>query len=446
MSNLGRVVYVVFCVDTEGPLYESLEARFERLSELYGITLPPSKDTFDRLRRQEIPLGGLEAEVARLFSDHRISYKDTWDKLDEMLDRILAAPFRNQLPDSRGGDWLYNWFCVDHIDYKNNPRRRDLGYHNIFDHYRSYLRMTESFQDGLHWHFHPMSVYQDAHRCATSYVNSPHLYETLCRRVIDRDWFPCAFRAGFQAERPDSNLFLEQWIPFDLTNMAVETTEGTPSADFANGRSGDWRTAPSDWSVYHPHHDDYRRVGGCRRWIARALNILNRIAPLTQEEVDKAFARASTGKPTLMGIASHDFREIAVEVEAIRAMLQCSSRRFPGVEFVYSEAKNAFVEVTKAELAQDTSPLELSCTLSGDDRSLFLEVKTRSGLVFGPQPFLAIRMKSGRYLHDNFDFDTLPGRWFYTFDRESILPQDLHTIGVAANDRFGNTFVQKLVL
>ena len=55
----------------------------------------------------------------------------------------------------------------------------------------------------------------------------------------NRGWFPSVFRAGFQAERPDSNLFLEQWIPFDMTNMATDDpTALDVYIDFKNGRSG----------------------------------------------------------------------------------------------------------------------------------------------------------------------------------------------------------------
>ena len=99
---------------------------------------------------------------------------------------------------------------------QKNPRRRDLGYHKIYDFYKKTLDKNKKYKDALHWHFHPMSVYNEAHRCATSYVNSPELYTILCRKIIERNFFPSVFRAGFQAERPDSNLFLEQWIPLIL--------------------------------------------------------------------------------------------------------------------------------------------------------------------------------------------------------------------------------------
>ena len=44
-----------------------------------------------------------------------------------------------------------------------------------------------------------------------------------------------------------------------------------------------------------------------------------------------------------------------------------------------------------------------------------IKVKTISGKVFGPQPFLAIKTKSGRFIHDNFDFDLNKGIWNMPF-------------------------------
>ena len=67
-----------------------------------------------------------------------------------------------------------------------------------------------------------MSTYNEAHKCASSYVNSPELYQIITRRIIERNWFPVVNRAGFHCERPDSHLFLEQWIPFDLSNLSTE--------------------------------------------------------------------------------------------------------------------------------------------------------------------------------------------------------------------------------
>ena len=35
----SNILYVVHCVDTEGPLNETLDATFERLESIFGITL-----------------------------------------------------------------------------------------------------------------------------------------------------------------------------------------------------------------------------------------------------------------------------------------------------------------------------------------------------------------------------------------------------------------------
>jgi hypothetical protein len=444
------LVLVVHAVDTEGPLYESLDATFGRLRDLYGVDgLPRTRETLERLKRREIPLGGgLEEQVARTLNGHLLNYMDTWDKLDAMLARAMSPAVRNRVPDSFGGGWVFNWHCLDHVGFETNPRRRDMGYHNIFDHYAALLARQPGTRDALHFHFHPMSTYRDAHRCATSFVNSPHLYEILCRRVIERRWFPTVFRAGFQTERPDSHWFLEQWIPFDLSNMAIDDpTEFDRSIDFRNGRSGDWRRAPADWSVYQPSHDDYQTPGQCRRWIGRALNVLNRIASIDQREVDKAFARAASGKPALMAIATHDFRDLSTEVEHVTALIADAVKRFPGVRFRYCEAVEAFRRAIGYGEAEG-EPLELDVALNRapTDDAPNLVIETRRGRVFGPQPFLAIETRGRRFIHDNLDFDPAGNRWHYAFHADTLPLDDVRHIGVAANDRYGNRSVKVIAV
>lgn len=446
MTEPAKIVLIVHAIDTEGPLYESPEATFERLEELYGVSgLPKNKATIELLRKQEIELGGgLEEQVARTLSGHRQKHNETWDQVDEMLARVMAPDFRMSRPDSYGQGWVYNWFCIDLVGFVDNPRRRDLGYHNIFDHYREILSREPGTRDTLQFHFHPVSTYREAHRCATSFVNSPELYQVLCRRIIEKKWFPSAFRAGFQAERPDSHWFLEQWIPYDLSNMAMDdNSELDLMSDFRNGRSGNWRLAPTDWSVYHPHHDNYQLHGNCRRWIGRALNVLNRMASIDEREVEKAFKQANSGRPALIGIASHDYRDLGPEVEFIRDIVHKVGDRYPEVRFKYCDAVEAFRIATGAS-ENEQEPLELTLTLNRNPTEDFpnLEINTVSGSVFGPQPFLAIETMSRRYIHDNLDFSTKPGQWFYAFHGDTLPFSDVRRIGVAANDPYGNTSVK----
>lgn len=438
-----KIVYIIHCIDTEGPLYESLEATFERLYDLFSIKLDPTRKNLKKLQDKQIDFGEKTNIIAEVFSPHYLNYNDTWEKIDNMLIHIMGNHFRNEVLDSFGNGWIYNWHCVDHVGYMYNPRRRDIGAHNIFDHYRKMLKETDSNKDDIHWHFHPMSVYKEAHRCASSFINSPHLYEILCRRIIERNWFPVVYRAGFQTERPDSHWFLEQWIPFDTSNWAYREDNDVHDCqtDIAGGRSGDWRLAPDDWSIYQPSHDNYQIPGNCRRWICRSLDIKTRARELTQVEVNKAFERAREKKPTIMSITNHDFRDMAHEVDFAREKIVKASKKYPDVKFKFCEAVEGF---RSAIYGPDHmfDPVELDVSLEGSVDRLFLKVETVKGKVFGPQPFLAVKTRSERFIHDNFDFDTSLTKWTYTFDYDSIHANDVSTIGVAANDKYGNTFVK----
>ena len=216
-------IFLVHAVDTEGPLNESWKATFNRIEELFGlkIKIKSIEELNKLLSGKKIPSGVNQKIFKKTINNHLIKYNKNWKEIKLMLDKVCSNNFRNKLLDKNGKGWIFSWHCVDHVDYKINPRKRDIGYHKVFDFYSNYILSNDSSKnDRVHFHFHPMSTYKEAHRNATTYINSPHLYETICRRIIERNWFPVANRAGFHVERPDSNLFLEQWIPFDLSNVS----------------------------------------------------------------------------------------------------------------------------------------------------------------------------------------------------------------------------------
>ena len=434
LMNKNSMVYVVHCVDAEGPLYESLEATFERVYQIFGIKLSPSRETLIKLQHRKFDLSGQEEAVARVVAPHLLAYNDTWDKIDAMLERIGDASFRNQHPDSEGGGWIYNWHCVDHVGYSVNPRRRDIGYHNVFDHYRNFIDETQA-PDGLHWHFHPTHPSGWAHKSATLYLRDTKFFDILTRRLIDRNWFPSVNRAGFHTERPDSHWILEQWIPFDMSNQACNNPDVQP--DQANGRFGDWRRASVDWSIYHPHHDDYQIPGACRRYIAQCLNVGTRLCLLGEHDVRKAFERARQEGPTVMAFTNHDFRDIGGDVQNVINLLRKVAPDYPDVRYRYSEAREAMNRTLFGEYVSPNSDLLVikleSGTLKG---SKVLTVEAREP-VFGPQPFLAMQTADGEYYHDNFDIQEPFRHWTYVFDDHTFPWRMIDTVVVATNDRRG---------
>ena len=53
-----------------------------------------------------------------------------------MLDKVMASEYRKRFLDSDGKGIVYNWHCVDNVGVLTNERRRDLGFGNIFRHYK----------------------------------------------------------------------------------------------------------------------------------------------------------------------------------------------------------------------------------------------------------------------------------------------------------------------
>jgi len=181
----SKRVYIVHAIDTEGPLYESLSATSARLRDVFNIDIDLTPESLKQIQKGQLDLGGVEEYVSKVFSPELIDYLDTWDKVDSMLSKALSAEFRNKLLDSDGGGWIYNWHCVDHVGFEYNPRRRDMGYHSIFDHYVELCSRPDSVDDGIHFHHHPVGFHRMAHKSATNYLSdNPLIYQIIARRII----------------------------------------------------------------------------------------------------------------------------------------------------------------------------------------------------------------------------------------------------------------------
>jgi hypothetical protein len=431
---MSRTVYIVHCIDTEGPLYEKPDVPFEMIKNIFNINIEPTKENLIRLQRGELDLGGNEDAVSNLLENNKLNTKGSWSEIDEMLNEILDDEYRNKLLDSKGEGWIYNWFCMDHVGFVgNNPRRRDAGYHNIYDHYNDIIQHN-NYTDSIQFHHHPVPFSGNYNESATAYWGSGVLNEILARRIIDRNWFPAAYRPGFHTERPDSNWFLEQWVPFDFANQAMKR-ELIEQPDLSNGRFGDWRRATTEWKIYHPSHDDYQMEGNCRRWIARCLNMHARVREIDIKDIREAFFRAETKENTLLSFTNHDYKNMKYEIDKIREMIGCVAKEYPHIRFEFVNA----VEGMRKTLKLQPVFLDLSLALFASENNNKLEVKSNKN-IFGPQPFLALKTKEGKYYWDNFDFQN-NNKWTYTFDNNTLKLETLESIGVAANSSSGVTEV-----
>jgi len=434
------IVFIVHHIDTEGPLCEPIDEIFVRLKNTVGVDLkiPFTRSNVIKLQNGEIEMDNdLKKEVQKIISPHLISFKENWSEIDEMLTRITAPGYREKFKDSFGNGWTYNWHIVDHVGYLTNERRRDMGYLNIFNHYERLFRELPKFNDDFQWHFHPVSFKNEAHRCATSYENSYYeLHQIMCRRIIEKEWFPQVNRAGFHTIRPDSNWFLEQWMPFDASNQSMEeVSNNNMQLDAINGRFGDWRGAPSDWSIYNPDLYDWRKKGNLHRFISRTLNLKTRFRNINQTEIEKAFESAGKGNNVYLGITNHDYREMSTEIEEFGNLFSDVARRYPDIKFCNSTSVKAFQSVIGYN---DEEILANKVDFDIEIKGNLIKVNITNGEPFGPQPYLAIKTTNGRYFHDNFDFGNFKKEYYYTLDKETLMPSEIDKIGVATNDKYGN--------
>ncbi|MFT6988644.1 MAG: hypothetical protein ACJASL_000608 [Paraglaciecola sp.] len=440
MPSKKNILHVVHCIDTEGPLTEDIGATFERLENIFGISLTPSIESLKALQNCELDLGGIEKDVARVVAPNLIKYNNSWDDIQVMLEDAMSREYRNKILDDKGEGWVFSWHCMDHAGYSDNPRRKDLGFGNVFRFYKQMLQETRSSRDELNWHFHPLSFNRNPLQCASSYVNSYDvLMQILCRRVIEEGWYPLANRPGFHTERPDSHLFLEQWIPFDYANQFFEKDDGQP--DLVKGRFGDWRRSSSSWRGYQPSHDDYQVPGNCRRWIFRCLNVGTRFNELQESHVRQAFDEAQESGSAILAFANHDFRDIRPDVDYVRDLIERVRGDFPGVILKFSGAVEAAREHTNL-LSESTYP---NISISMEIKGSVLSVSIDNGKLFGPQPFLALKTRGGNYYHDNFDVQE-PGRSYsYVMDSQTLTLDNLEVIAVGASGIEGSSQVIKKV-
>lgn len=433
-----KILYVVHCIDTEGPLNESIFATFERLKSIFNITITPTKENLNLLQKGEIDLNGKEAAVAQCFSPELLKYNRSWVDIDEMLSELLSTTFRQQQPDDFGEGWVYSWHCMDHVGVSENPRRKDLGYGNIFSHYKEKLLEFNCPQDELNWHFHPLSLTRNPLHAATSYLNSMDLLtQSLSRRVLEERWFPIVNRPGFHAERPDSHLFLEQWIPFDYANQSGAGDVSQP--DLALGRFGAWDRSSISWRGYHPHHDDYQQKGQCRRRIFRCLNVGTRFRTLTENHVREAFSEANSDGAAILAFADHDYRDMRPDIDTVRQFLQIVRKDYPDVHIKYAGAEAAAIGLLGYE---KETRLQLKIRLETNR----IIVETLAGEVFGPQPYFAIKTKEGRYFHDNLDVIEPYRIWAYTLDDQTIPINQVEKLGVGSAGKYGGRSVAILTM
>lgn len=433
---MSKKLYIVHAVDAEGPMYESVKETIKRFNSL--LKLPKKiKSTSDLKNALNGKLfsSKINKIISKNFNSHLLNYNKNLSDLNKMLSELKSKKFRNQLLDSAGNGYKITWHCVDHVNYKSNLRRKKIGYNQIFDIYSNYIKKNK-LQDDVQFHFHPMSVYKESHRNSYLMMRNDNLFQILCRRIIDRNWFPSSFRAGFHTERQDLHNFLEEYIPFDLSNINKSKTKHLNHKPHLKAIGYDWRRATDKWEIYNPSRYDYQIKGKSKRYIGRVLSIMDRTVSIDRNEINAAFKRASKGNKTLLAVTNHDFRNIVPEINYFLNLIRDIHKKYKDVKIYYNTTTEGFKNCLNLNRGKK---LKLKIKKIKDNS---FKIQTLSGSVFGTQPFLAMKLKNGMYVHDNLNFDLKSkSTWYYTLNNDTVRPKDLSHIGIGGCDKYGNTSV-----
>lgn len=427
MPTNRKTVYVVHCIDVEGPMHEPVEATFERLRNEDGIDVKvePTEANLNRLQEGSLDLGVDETKKTRLlekYSKYNLGYLRNWTEIDEIMDEALSLNFRQRYADSIGGGYKFSWFIFDQYGFANNPRLKVEGVHCVFDHYVDRYLSRDPQGDGLYWHYHHPPASGDAIEWNTNLLMNSVYEEILARRIIDRQWFPGAFRAGGHIERNDLSHWLEMFVPFDYSGR---TPHGMDYAAL-RGDVCDWRFAPTTWGAWHPDWYDYRRTGSMKRWIFRCLDLRTWITSMTERDVHEAFEQAAARGNTILAYYNHDYRDMRDDMVFAHGMVSEVAKQYPEIEWRYANA----LEAARAYLGVDDQAPNISYELCGD----LLTIRTDRPL-FGPMPFLAIK-EDGKYFRDNPTQESAT-EWCYRFRK----PHLVEAFGLAGNSPMGHTGV-----
>ena len=430
-----KILHIVHCIDTEGPLKETLKSTFQRVNDTFGLKLKPSLSNLKKLQMKKMKLGNLDKNISTFISRSNLNYNTNLKMLKRMLGNILSEKFRKTITDDFGNGWVYSWHCVDHIGFKSNPRRKLYGYGKIFRFYKKILNSKNSKNDEINWHFHPKSIRSNPIANATSYNNSiKEITNIISKRIIEDNWFPVVNRPGFHAIRPDSHLFLEQWIPYDYANQYYETKNDQKDLD--HGRFGDWTRASKTWIGYNPSIHDYQIKGGCRRKIFRCLNVGTRHKILKKKHVNQAFNDANKYNKAILCIVNHDYRDMTDDVLNTMQLIKEVKKKYKNVKVKYSGAEEAATSLEKNKNKIFKFKLQIK------KNRLIIE-KKGDGKLFGSQPFLSIKTKKNEYFHDNLDIIKKDRVWSYIFDFQTINLNEVKSIGVGSAGRYGGFVISK---
>lgn len=328
-------VYVVFCMDTEGPCDD------------------PNND-----------------ELLK-----------TWSDVDQAMDKLFDSSYRHLYPDSSGGGLRIGWFFLTWSGFITNPRGRDFGYHRVRDHFITrWGGLINEYEDEECWHYHHPPRSGIGNEWSTDWLSSDEYKFIISRQIIERNWFPVCFRAGGTIMGPELSEWVDRWFPFDYSNRApLKFSEM------------DWSGGVIDWQPYRPGARQFKRKGNGKRYMARCMDLQTGLYKTGRSDVCQAFDQALQYGSSILSVFDHDYRDIADRIAEFMSCVEDVAKLYPDVSWEYSSPSNAIVQ---SQGCSGSESLNIDLTLNGKCLSI-----VASSPIYQEYPWVALRDEKGRIHH-----------------------------------------------
>lgn len=346
----GGSVYIVFAIDTE----------------------PGRPDPW--IYEQSLNLSGFEK-----------------DNEDSQISKVMDREWRHQYRDSFGNLPRFTWFIMSHELFRHAVNG---GGTRVYDALMRYEGSLNNFGDEIAWHYHHAD-WTDfdgdgkwAWNQLTSFDGSEYTHGTdieiaeraLNSLLVERNFFPTAFRSGWVWENNDFSRWLERIIPFDFSAYPPNKNKSAVREPIRN--QYDWSEAPRDYSGYHPSHKNYQKPGGMRRWIFRS------IAPNNRREWASIFRAAANDGDQVLCYTGHSYDKLMEDIDSFLPPLLSMGDSL-GIRLVFTSASEAGAAIAGQAT---TEPLELDMHRNGESLIVSANIET-----FQKTPYCVLTDSAGSY-------------------------------------------------
>ncbi len=277
---------------------------------------------------------------------------------------IMELKWRRQYRDSFGNLPCFSWFIMSHEVFRHAANG---GYFCVYDALAKYRESIVEYGDEIAWHYHhadwsdPNGDGKSSWNQLTTFDGTNYYHGSdveiaerfLNYLLLDRGFFPTAFRAGWVWENNDFSRWLENIIPYDFSSYPPNKSASNDHEPLRN--QYDWSRSPRSYSGYHPHFRDYQKIGRMHRWIFRT------IAPNNRREWGKIF-RAAKYTDQILCFTAHSYDNLVADIDNFLSDLLLMGDSL-GVPLMFVSASQAGAAVS-GEI--ESSPVNLEITVDRD--------------------------------------------------------------------------------